>query len=287
MLKKIGLDLLCVAAHYSNRYENSDKFIDDNFDEELKSYTFYLKNSNQNNIVLEFCDEYLTQSEVDCKIEWKNLHFVWKQFLSKCSLPNVIYSNTLKLLFKEKYKYDNETDTFIGVTSKYFPFQNDFIQFWEKTITINPNLETSLLKTNDTEFEIDELHSLFKLWLKQNSEYSTLNGNISEENILKIIKHFFPFVEIVEDKFIFNISCSMWNKNDDIQKSLKLLKDSLQNSSKGKSQISFDFAYNYYFKYCNLNSLKRIAGKQFFENYLKNTYATNIIHSNFIETKYL
>jgi hypothetical protein len=66
-----------------------------------------------------------------------------------------------------------------------------------------------------------------------------------------------------------------------------LLKDSLQNSSKGKTQISVDFAYNYYFKYCNLNSLKRIAGKQFFENYLKNTYATNIIHSNFIETKYL
>ena len=27
MLKKIGLDLLCVATHYSNRYENSDKFI--------------------------------------------------------------------------------------------------------------------------------------------------------------------------------------------------------------------------------------------------------------------
>jgi CDP-6-deoxy-D-xylo-4-hexulose-3-dehydrase len=36
-------------------------------------------------------------------MEWKNIHFVWKQFLSNSCLPNVIYSNTLKTILKEKY----------------------------------------------------------------------------------------------------------------------------------------------------------------------------------------
>ena len=33
ILKKIGLDLLCVAVHYSNRYDSSDKFIETKSDE--------------------------------------------------------------------------------------------------------------------------------------------------------------------------------------------------------------------------------------------------------------
>jgi hypothetical protein len=42
ILKKIGLDLLCVSAHYSKRYENSDKFIETKSDEELKIYTNFI-----------------------------------------------------------------------------------------------------------------------------------------------------------------------------------------------------------------------------------------------------
>jgi hypothetical protein len=38
LLKKIGLNLLCVAAHYSNRYKDSDSFIISNSDEELMTY---------------------------------------------------------------------------------------------------------------------------------------------------------------------------------------------------------------------------------------------------------
>jgi len=117
MLKKIGLDLLCVAAHYSSRYENSDKFIDNRSDEELKLYSYYLKNTNPNNIVDEFCCKYIVDAASECKMEWKSLHFVWKQFLSNCNLPNVIYSNSLKTRFKEKYSYDVDSDSFIGITS--------------------------------------------------------------------------------------------------------------------------------------------------------------------------
>ena len=37
-----------------------------------------------------------TNNNTTTKIEWKNVHFIWKQFISSLSLPNMIYSNTLK-----------------------------------------------------------------------------------------------------------------------------------------------------------------------------------------------
>ncbi len=296
LLKKIGLDLLCVAAHYSKRYENSDHFIDNKSDEELKNYVYYLKNTNPTNIVSEFSQKYIIESNTDgCKMEWKNLHFLWKQFLSSCNLPNVIYSNTLKTILKEKYTYNEELDSFIGITSKYLPVHSDFIKFWEKTISIQPseNDTNTIIKNNvifhtefDNEFEIDELCSLFKCWSKQNSDQLMSNGNITEENILKILKHFFPSVEIIEDKFVLNVNCSMWNKTNDINTSFEYIKEQIKTDTK-LALISFDDAYNYYYKFCNANSFKFIVSKRFFEKYLYFKLSDHIVYEKFIETEWV
>jgi hypothetical protein len=298
LLKKIGLDLLCVAAHYSKRYESADHFIENKSDEELKAYTYYLKHSCPNNIVVEFCNKYIIDSNSECKMEWKNLHFVWKQFLSNCNLPNVIYSNSLKNILKEKYTYVDETDSFMGITSKYLPVHSDFIKFWENTITIQNIASDSNIDGNninnhvfandiifDNEFEIDELCSLFKYWSKQNIEQLMTNGHITEENILKILKHFFPLAEIIEDKFVLNINCSMWNKMSDINASFEYIKEQI-NSDHKLALISFDDAYNYYYKFCNLNSFKFIVSKRYFEKYLYFKLSDHIVYEKFIETEW-
>jgi hypothetical protein len=302
LLKKIGLDLLCVGAHYSKRYESADHFIENKSDEELKTYTYYLKNSCPNNIVVEFCTKYIIDSNSECEMEWKNLHFVWKQFLSNCNLPNVIYFNTLKNILKEKYTYVDETDSFIGITSKYLPVHSDFIKFWENTITIENIASDSNIDGNninndvfvnqlfvnnifDNEFEIDELCSLFKCWSKQNIEQLMTNGHITEENILKILKHFFPLVEIIEDKFVLNINCSMWNKMSDINASFEYMKPQI-NSHHKLALISFDDAYNYYYKFCNLNLFKFIVSKRYFEKYLYFKLSDHIVYEKFIETEW-
>jgi len=299
LLKKIGLDLLCVAAHYSKRYESADHFIENKSDEELKAYTYYLKNTSPNNIVVEFCNKYIIDSNSECKMEWKNLHFVWKQFLSSCNLPNVIYSNTLKNILKEKYTYVDETDSFIGITSKYLPVHSDFIKFWENTISIqhmvndNNNIDANNINNAvfvsdifDNEFEIDELCSLFKYWSKQNTEQLMSNGHITEENILKILKHFFPIAEIIEDKFVLNINCSMWNKMNDINSSFAYIKEQIKNEHK-LALISFDDAYNYYYKFCNSNSFKFIVSKRYFEKYLYFKLSDHIVYEKFIETEWV
>ena len=282
ILKKIGLDLLCLAAHYSKRYENSDKFIDNNSDEELKNYAYYLKCSNTTAIVNEFRTKYIVDTNKDNKMEWKNIHFVWKQFLSGCCLPNVIYSNTLKSIMKETYDYDEETDSFIGITSKYLPVHSDFIKFWENTITTDSSDENELF---DNELEIDELSSLFKLWSKQSNEQLMTNGSITEENILKILKHFFPNVEIIEDKFVLNVSCTLWDKMNDIQNSFDFIKEQIK-VNENITLISFDDAYNYYYKYCSLNAFKTVVSKRYFEKYLYYKISDYIVYEKFIETSW-
>ena len=307
-LIKNGLDLICVATHYSNRYENSDNFLNTNADEELKNYSFYLKNIPQQEIISNFCSKcfQITNNNINNinntntsndKIEWKNVHFIWKQFISSLSLPNMIYSNTLKNMLKETFSYDDSSDSFINITSKYLPIESDFIKFWEKTIIINDqqNTLTSLNSLNnfeentnlEEELEVDELCMLFKNWVKLNSEETLLsNGNISEENVVKILKHFFQNVEIVEEKYVLNISCTIWNKSKDIIKSFEFIKNELQKND-FVALISFDDAYNYYVKFCNSKAYKFIISKRYFEKYLYSIMNDYIVYEKFIETEWL
>ena len=280
ILKKIGLDLLCVATHYSKRYENSDKFIENKCDDELTNYSYYLKNTNQNDIIDSFC---LKSIKVDdentgVKIEWKNLHFIWKLYLHNSNLPNMIYSNTLKTILKSKYKYDEVNDSFINITSKYLPIQSDFIHFWENSVKVCSE------KTFINELEIDELCSLFKSWSKTTDNLLT-NGNISEENVIKILKHFFPDVEIIEDKYVLNVSCSLWDKHKDIQTSFQYIKHQIKENNLSTMLISFDEAYNYYYKFCNINSCSLIVSKRYFEKYLTYKLSEYVVYEKFIKTE--
>jgi hypothetical protein len=291
ILKKIGLDLLCVAVHYSKRYENSDKFIENKYDEEVKNYAYYLKNSNPSTIVGEFCSKYIISTSNGIQIEWKNLHFLWKQFLSNSNLPNIIYSNSLKNLLKELYNYNETADTFIGITSKYLPIQSDFIKFWENSIKVIETTESA--QTFGYELEIDEICSLFKSWTKvrtltkQNNDVVSSNGNISEENVVKILKHFFPNIEIVEDKYVLNVCCILWDKNGEIEQSFDYIKTQIKNNHEMLSLISFDDAYNHYYKYCNVNSHKLVVSKRYFEKYLYFKLSDYIIYEKFIETSWV
>ena len=295
LLKKIGLDLLCVATHYSKRFENSDNFIYNKADEELKIHTYYLKDNTQKAIITKFTENYIVEKEA-FTIEWKHLHFIWKQFLSNHHLPNIIYSNSLKNFFKEQYEYNETQDSFIGVTSMYVPIQQDFIKFWKNVIlTTNKN---NLLQEFEIEIEIDELCSLFKIWTKKTKESLLTNGNISEENVIKIITHFFPDIEIVEDKYVLNIQCTLWIKEVDIEQSFIWIKETFNklnnkanndtNTDAKKNEIiSFDELYKHYNKFCSNNSIKLIASKRYFEKYLNHTFSDYIIYDTFLNSHWL
>jgi len=271
-LKKIGLNLLCVAAHYSNRYINSDNFLNTTADDELVNYVYTLKNTTENGLVENFIGEYIEKTSDDFRIEWKNIHFIWKQFLSSNNLPVVIFSNSFKNILRLNIPYNEETDSFIGVTSKYLPIYRDFIQFWDTTITNTSSTDF------ENELEIDEISSLFKQWSKHK------NG-LSEENIIRVLKHFFS-TEIIDDKYVLNITSNIWDKLNDIQNSTEFIKQQIKENHK-LSLISFDDLYNFYNKYCSMNSNKLIVSKRYFEKYLYYKFSEYIVYEKFIRTEWV
>jgi len=282
ILRNYGLDLLCVASHYSIRHGNSDLFLNKNADEETKKYIYFLKETSHTEIIDDFCNKYIVCDDTSvCKIEWKMLHFLWKQYLGKSSLPGMIYANNLKGLLKEKYKYkyDETIDSFVSITSKFLPLQSEFIKFWESTINVGSIADS----TFDSELEVDEICSLFKLWSKLSNGTNNCN-NINEENVTSILRHFFADVVIIDEKYVLNVSSVSWNKNKDIENSFEHIKKHVKDSN--ATLLSFDEAYNLYYTYCNLISHQLVVSKRYFEKFLYYKIPEHIIYENFIETNW-
>ena len=277
LLNKIGIDLLCVAAHYSSRYENAENYLHLNNENEhfFKTHTLFLVNNKQEQIIDTFISQGLTQVDDDSfSVSWKNMHYIWKLHLAQLSVPNTIYSNQLKEILKTKLNYKADSDSFIRVTSKYLPQISIFLQFWEKHIIVSNDLFH--------EYEIDELNYLFKLNTK-NSDH------VSEENILKIIQHFFSHnVQIIDNKYISNISSPLRDKQGDITYFLKKKKKPM-----GDSQlISLDELYQHYQSFMNLNttissSMHIRVSKRYFEKYVSHILHTHIHFEKFIDLDWI
>jgi hypothetical protein len=275
IIRSLGLDLICIATYYShNRYSSSDNYLN-TLDEEhtLKIHSLFLKNNTSKTII----DSFFQFAEIEAVtnpdqvnlhkskvcINWKNMHYIWKLYISKNSLPFMFYSNTLKNLLKERIQYDELSDTFYGVTSKYLPYVSEVLHFWEETITDGVIGQS---------FDIDELCELFK------KKYKT---NLTENDLVKIVAHFFPSVEIVEAKYILNISCSLWNKSVDIIAALDQLKESYKTDS--SSLILIDDAYKYYLKFCRKNKIPMVANKRYFEQWIHHNMVDLIQFEKFIK----
>jgi hypothetical protein len=287
MFNKNGLDFLCVAAHYSERYGNSDQYLLSS--EETANYAMYMKNNIQAEIFNKFCsysfEEVLGETENTNKkysITWKNMHFIWKLFISKHSFPSMIYANNLKKLLKDRYPYNEESDTFYKITSKYLPFVSHFIQFWENTINVTTGGDF------DHEIEVDELCGLFKKWIHDNDDITYYAGNTNEHDILKILNHYFPNIEIIDNKYILNVQCNLWDKISDMNQALNSLKNHYneiillnQNSS---LLISFDEIYAYYVKH---KQIKFTISKLYFEKYLYFKLADYIQYDKFVSISWV
>jgi hypothetical protein len=217
MKENDALDLFCVAAYYSSRYENADNFLleyckDDN----LRKYALYLKHNTENDIISHFTTS-VVENSVDCSISWKNMQFLWKKFIDGKKFQNMFFTTSLKNKLIENLTYDSERDVFLDCTSKLLPTVGKFIRFWNEHME-NEHMENENSDTSSTineEIEIDELCLLFTYHTKT---------NMNENNILDLIKHYYPEVFIDDDKYLLNTRCKLWNKKEDIIHYLKKYK---------------------------------------------------------------
>jgi hypothetical protein len=177
-------------------------------------------------------------------ISWKNMHYLWRHFLESQHLPTIIFQQNLKTMLTQKLtdNYKEDADTFIGVSSRFMPAIRAFIYFWETTVSTEES----------GEYEIDELCMLYKRWLYLREPASNTNqirntifdgktsyihsfrnegkeyGALTEKQMIDLITYYFPTTDIEKDKYVFNIRCSLWDKQMDVQTALMQMKESLR-----------------------------------------------------------
>lgn len=289
-LNEIGLDMLCVACHYSNRYGNSDNYLlKYSNDENFINSVLYLKNLTPDTLIDMFASEYIRMVPTTAKITtangfvlneftfksaqigWKNMFYLWKHFLESKKLPSVVFTTKLKTRIIEIFsnQYDMESETFIGLNSKYLPSVCKFLQFWDDTM-ITDNSEMA-------EIEISEIASIFKYWCETRKD-SVLN--ISEKQIVDLITHFYPDTEIDSNKYIYKMRNTLWDKNLDIQIAMDDFRDINRFNDVSLNELSS--AYDAYVHYCNyvqrvgprkrsdgnLAAISLLVSKQYFDKVL-------------------
>ena len=296
--KENALNFICVANHYSTRFIDSDNFINyDYVDNDFKNYTLFLSNKNENDIINFFineCLEYIETDKDNCNItnneiklntdnnlyiHWKDIIFIWKKFLNKNNYPNIMYLKTLKDKLILKINYNIENDIFYNITSHYLPIIKNFLLFWNNTIIYSPNINDFTY-----EIEINEIYVLYKKWWKENGDINlTTNNTINENDILKIIRHYFKDISIIDNKYFINIYSTLWDKNKDIDLILNIYK--IKNKHKIES-IIIDDIYLFYIKYYNLLN-KFTSSKNYFERYIFYKLEKYIEYDNFISIHWL
>lgn len=222
MIDEIGTDLICVASHYSERFENSEEFITNTQDDAITNHIFYLRNHTIGDLIGEFTYKYISET-TGMSITWKNIQYLWKQFLSANRLPSVIFQTPLKSEFISIYKtnYCELTDTFSGLTSQFIPEIQKFLQFWDDNM-VDDGTESGL--------ELEEIRIL------------SGRNSFSDEQLVDLIQYYYPSVVIENDKYIQEIRCVLWNKTECLQRFFR----TCDTNGQGKTRTYPCMTYIYY-----------------------------------------
>lgn len=245
MIEDIGIDMMCVATHYSTRFDNSDVFIERAQDSDVRNHTRYLRTRTPSDLVNEFVGDYITET-AGGSITWKNLQYLWKHHLSAKQLPTVIFQAPLKSLLINRFQsnYCESTDSFNGIFSRCLPEIQKFLRFWDDNM-VEDGDESGL--------ELEEIRYMSGLI------------SFSDEQILGIIQYFYPNVIVENDKYVQEMRCIMWDKT----KSLRLAFDAIHIEWPDKTvDLSVYDAYLFYCKRSKTANAQLIVNKSYFENYV-------------------
>lgn len=270
----VGLDLLCVACHYSYRYGSADLYLEKySNNDTVLNHVMYLCNQSSQQLVEQFIGEYLTKNPAEIGandlqksgLDWKNMQYLWKHFLSSKDLPNPVSLAQFKMCLMQALSdfYIVDADHFVGINSRYLPSVKLFLKFWNDTMIID---------NSEIELEISEIAFLYKKWNNNQTQ-------LSELQITNIIGHFFPEIEVDEGKYVYKVRCSLWDKQTDIMTALADIPV--------EQTVSIHDAYAHYCDYYKThivqeqktpnneeNNKKKsdllslVASKQYFEKYL-------------------
>ncbi len=308
-LKYCGLDMLCVACHYSHKYGCSDDYANDfSQDIEMQQYVFRLKYTKSDEIISQFVQEYLinfrgggggdnpTQilsvsasppeeyclknaaNTSDHSLSLKQMQYLWKEYLDIHNYPIGLYNFICKKTLTETIfplQYSAELDIFVDVGSSQLPLIQKFLKFWSETAIDDPN--------EYAELESEEVGILFRNWIQFQHQQQPASHSLrkkkyllKEDKIVDILNYFHPELEIVKDKYIIHKRNLLWDKDVDIELALSNLRE----GNTGSKTMSLYNAYLFYCKFysssqSNIHETKTkplLVNKSYFERYVRAKY---------------
>jgi hypothetical protein len=247
------MDLLCVAAHYSGRYESADQYVDSYSDDaELTKYAMYFRWKTNADVVSEFVAEYLRVSDDPAnKIAEATMEYLWKRYLKEHQFPAVLSSQGFLSALSEGFpgKYDKESNCFVGFSSSHSGMIDRFQRFWSECIVVD---ESDTL----AEYEIDELVMMYReqynpcsFGRQSGIAQDTNNGGsrITDAQMLDLIR-FYTDVEIIDNKFVQGVKSAVWDKQEELKLFfVELVRTAEENDDRA---VSFYDAYLKYQRFC-------------------------------------
>ena len=190
---QLFINIICVSIHYSHRYLSGEIFLSNHLNL-FKNDVLLLTKISKSNLVDLFLNDYIIINDINY-IHKNDMIFIWKSYISNNNIINICTNNEIIKLISDKIVL--KSNYFVGVTSIYLPYVINFKEFWKTYISYE----------EDDEYEISELMNL----------YSTIyRDKITYIEFKNLIKYYNPTINIVKDKIITNIKCSLWDKKKDI-----------------------------------------------------------------------
>lgn len=279
-INQYGLNLLCVATHYSNRYQNSENFLKNHCNKPIlvEKILCLKKNDPIKEVFQRFKTNYIESTD-DPKlfIREKDLLFLWKDFLQKENLPQIIFLQEMKNQMKQQLLidfdeinlyYKNITSTKLTIIQNFSHFMEQYIVFDSSKVDTNEQTDN---EQNGNDLELSELVTIYNHYLKQNNKsYLYYLDEYSCKNILSLLYN----IEVVEYKYINGITCKLWDKRQDIRDFIETFYS--------KDDISLYDLYNNYCIYCDKMKKNFIVSKLFFDKFIYEIISDDKIEDNLI-----
>ena len=270
-LKTHILDLIAVACHYSNQFQNANNYITDHCQNSDAIHAInYLSTFSNESLVNKFTENWLEPSAESGEIKWVEMYYLWKSFIiSECKFPIMpVHTKQLKNVLGKKINYNESLDLYSKVTSSKLTYVKTFQHFWEQTITEGVD-----------EFEISELWSLYLNWMRAKD---TKVSRINEEKMHFLIEHFAG--SPITEKYITGIKCNLWDKQTEIEDIINQLK--VDYNFCQEEDISIFKLYKDYCKKILETPSKRTVSKKYFEKYISKIIPSEYIKDNQLLKEY-
>ena len=248
------LNIISVAIHYSQRYDNSEEYLQNKIEDKEK--ILYFKNNKKTDIIDKFISKYIVEKTNE-KITNIELYYLWQLFLIDENIPCLFESDidpydhshfSAAIANSKLHLKRNLTDhSYYNIFSHKLNIVRKFHEFWKNNVKEDIN-------------EVVEISEIF-YFFKQQTNIKTS----SEREILFLIEYFYSHVKITNNKYIHNISCKLWNKKQTIFNVIKKIDE--------KHNIEQLTNINLYKKYCQYlkqNKDELVVNKNYFMDVIKN-----------------